>query len=173
MSCPRLRGQNSTTTHHGVNHAVQRVSRLSNVEFTNEPRYTAYVPPTTVDTGADEHEQGPDSTFFLLPRPLTIDVKGVGLANKTHLRKAVRAIEASRRGRAVELYGPHCAANGEDFEAVVFHYTGALCPVFERLLRRLVGPAQEAGHLEFADARLMVQVAIMRGIGRTLLALRR
>ena len=168
-SCPLIKGQNATTTHHQVNHANQQLARLSLIEFWNEPRYRDFVPP---DAQA-EHEQGPDCTFYLAPRPLSVDVKGVGLANLAHRDKSTTAVEASRRSRAIELYATHCAEQGEDFVSAVFHYTGGLCPVFKALVEQLASPAVEAGVLSGTDAVVLVQAAILRGVGRTLSALRR
>ena len=163
-SCPLISGQNATTTHHGVNHACQKISRLSLIEFWNEPRYREYVPKAE----QQEHEQGPDSTYFLHPRPLTVDVKGVGLANITHRSRSFRAVETQRRLRATDLYAEHCANHHEDFSAVVFHYTGGLCPQFAALIKRLAAPAVHSGVLTKDDAFCQVQSAIMVGVGRTL-----
>ena len=168
-SCPLIKGQNATTTHHQVNHANQQLARLSLIEFWNEPRYRDFVPPDA----QEEHEQGPDCTFYLAPRPLSVDVKGVGLANLAHREKSTASVEASRRSRAIELYATHCAEQGEDFVSAVFHYTGGLCPVFKALVDQLASPAVEAGVLSGTDAVVLVQAAILRGVGRTLSALRR
>ena len=89
---------------------------------------------------------------------------------KSHAGKKPTAVERAKEAASRKLYGDACRDLGERFEVPCFHVCGRMNPAFIAVVRELCEQRPETLH--FKTELLKCAVAIQRGVGRIMLAVR-